>query len=236
MHIRTITIITTASLLYATADEPPVVIELFGRGKQTHPTSATLKQCPDGHTTLKDVPIVYGTPPFDGPAAKRWQESIQKFEMWSGGCVSWPDSPTVRPTCTTCGFGYDSEPGHWSRESADITTFKRTFSPFIASFPKPTAHDQKGSLRYHQSVSTNRVVYQSVSFTSAEPRDALVARINAWFSTNSITTTYTEKEFTVTFDGSQKLISDWQAPRVSVMMQHMKKDADSWVVLYISSR
>src|SRR5262245_24304398 len=137
MHTRTITILTAACVLSAVAAEPPTVIDLFSR-KRSHPTSATLKQCPDGHTTLKDVPIVYGTPPFAGPAAKRWQESIQKFEMWSGGCVSEPDSPKVRPTCTTCGFGYDSEFDHWSRESADIKTFKRGFSPLVASFPKPS--------------------------------------------------------------------------------------------------
>lgn len=235
MHIRSITILTAACLLSAVAAEPPTVVELFSL-KRPVPTSATLKQCPDGHTTLKDVPIVYGTPPFDGPAAKRWQERIQRFEMWSGGCVSTPDSPKVRPTCITCGFGYDSEFDHWSRESADITTFKRAFSPLIASFPKPTVKHQKGELRYYQSVSTNRVAYQSVSFTSTEPQDALVARINAWFSTNSITTTYTEREHTVTFDDSQKLISDWQAGGVSVMLHHMKKDGDSWVMFHVSSQ
>ena len=236
MHIRAITIIIAACLHSAAAAEPPVVIDLLGPGKRSHPTSATLKQCPDGHTTLKDVPIIYGTPPFDGPAAEHWQRSIQKYDMWSGGCLKMPDSPTVRPTCTTCGFGYDSHFGHWSRASADIWTFKRSFSPLVASFPKPGATHQKGAFRYTQSVSTNRVVSQSVSFTSSEPRDSLVGRINAWFKTNGITTSYTEGEHTVTFDGSQKLISDRRAESVRVMFQHMKKDGDSWVMLNVSSR
>src|SRR5262245_58954660 len=56
MHIRTVTILTASCLLSAMAAEPPAVIELFAR-KRSHPTSATLKQCPDGHTNLKDVPI-----------------------------------------------------------------------------------------------------------------------------------------------------------------------------------
>ncbi len=236
MHIRTITIITAACLLSAAAAEPAAVIDLLRPGKRSHPTASTLKQCPDAHITLKDVPIVYGIPPFDGPAAKRWEERIQKFEIWPGGCEIMPDSPTVRPTCTTCGFGYDSEFGHWSRDSADIATFKRSFSPLVASFPKPAAAHQKGAFSYDQSVSTNRVVYQSVSFTSSEPWQALIGHINAWLKTNGLTATYTEKEHIVTFDGSQKLISDWQAESVSVMLQHMKKDGDSWIMLHVSSR
>jgi hypothetical protein len=91
-------------------------------------------------------------------------------------------------------------------------------------------------LRFYQSVSTNRVVYQSVSFTTAEPRDTLVAHINAWFSANRITATYTESQHTVTFDRSQKLISDWRGENVSVMLQHMEKEGDSWVMFYVSNQ
>jgi hypothetical protein len=206
--------------------------QVFER-KESHPTSATLKQCPDGHTELKDVPIVYGTPPFDGPAAKQWEEKIRNFEMWSGGCVRRPDSPK---TCIECGFGYDSRFRHWSRDSADPTTFKRTFSPLIASFPKPTGRQQKGELEYSQTLSTNQVIYQSVSFTSAEPRKALIARINAWLSTNNIAAGYTEMKHTVTFNHSKKIISEWEAKGIGVMMQHMKKTGDSWVLLHLSNQ
>ena len=235
MLLRIITIIASASLLSVAGAEQHASVELLGGGRPRHPIAATLKLCPDGHATLKDVPILYGLPPFARLAAKRFEERIKRYEIWPGGCQQMPDSPAVRPTCITCGFGFDSRFLHWSRESPDITTFKRPFSPLIVSFPKPRPEHQKGAFGYNQSVSTNQVVSQNVSYSSSEPWDSLIGSINAWFKTNRSTPKYTEQTLTSDLDGSEKLISDWQAGGVSVMLHYSKKSGDSWVMVHVSN-
>lgn len=81
-------------------------------------TSADLKRCPGGHTTLEDVPISYGLSTMEH---KELERRINNLEFVLGGCEIQPDSPRVRPTCRTCRFGYDSRSKTWSKSSHDNT-------------------------------------------------------------------------------------------------------------------
>ena len=211
------------------AELPPPLL-----GQARNETAASLKHCPDGHATLKDVPIIYGLPPQEGPEAKRWTLSVRNLEFWPGGCVSSPSYPKVRPTCTRCGFGYDSTFGQWDRESEDIKTFKRPFSSLVKSFPKPTGTFQKVAVKYRQSVRSNRVNSQGLSFNSSEPREAIVEHINAWIKANDITATYKEEEIT-TSRGTQKVICNWDGGKASVRLHHTKADGESWIMLFVSN-
>jgi len=204
--------------------------------KPQNETSASLKKCPVGHTTLKDVEIVYGLPPWKGDEAKRFQESVGRLEIWPAGCVSSPDSPKVRPTCTTCRFGFDSQFRQWSRDSTEPRSFKRQFSTLLLSFPTPTTNFAKDNVNYSQSMRSNKVVSQSISYTSLQPREMLVQRINQWVGANGLNTTYNEKPFESDLTGEQKIIGEWHAGRVSVMMQFQKKDSTSWVLFFEFAR
>jgi hypothetical protein len=158
--------------------------------KQPNLTSAQLKQCPDGHACLKDVPIVYGLFAVGGTNQAERKRLIDHFEMWPGGCCVGPDSPKVRPTCTNCGFGYDSRLQYWSRSSTNFGSFKRPFSPALLTFPLPAREFQAGPITYYQSVCSNRVNWQCVSYSSKEPHSILTNHIDAWLTANGVSTSF----------------------------------------------
>src|SRR5437016_3670417 len=138
--------------------------------------SADLKQCPDGHTTLKDVPISYGVPGASTRAErKKLQRQIDNLEFLLGGCEVDQDSPMVRPTCTTCRFGYNSRTGTWSRASHDIHSFRRPFSELLNSFPMP-AHPRK--VEYKQGVKSDKVVFEEIVYTASKDHPELKALID----------------------------------------------------------
>jgi hypothetical protein len=161
--------------------------------------SADLKQCPNGHTTLKDVPIFYGL-----PAPEDWtkmQRQIDNLEFVLGGCVVEDDSPTVRPTCTTCRFGYDSRSETWSRRSPDISSFKRPFTEQFRAFPLPP---NPGNLTYEQWVRDGRVVGESVRYTMKKDSQ-LKRQIEAWLSNHAIKAKYTETK-------EPGVVREWHSP------------------------
>src|SRR5438034_4420628 len=127
--------------------------------------SADLKQCPDGHTTLKDVPISYGVPGASTRAEwKKLQRQIDNLEFVLGGCEVGEYPPMVRPMCTTCRFGYNSRTGTWSRASHDIHSFKRPFSELLTSFPV-LAHPRK--VEYKHGVKSDTVAVEEVVYTAS---------------------------------------------------------------------
>jgi hypothetical protein len=198
--------------------------------------SSLPRACPNGHSTLKKVRIVYGTLSFESPEAEqRFEQAIKNYEVWPGGCVSGPHSPKFRLTCTTCGFGYDSEDSLWSRNSDDPSTFTRPFSKYTASFSKLPWEQIKGGPDYGQSVAQGRVVSESVSYTSLEPVGVLISRINDWFRIQGIRPRYSRRPHVRTITGAKRIISEWKSRRISVMLHH-EEDGTSWVMLHVFRR
>lgn len=142
------------------------------------------KVCPDGHTTLKNVPIVYG---LLIPDAKV-KAALARQDFWPGGCVITPDSPTNRVVCTTCGFGYDSRFRDWHgfAEFQFPSQFKRPFSTLMASFPVPSTNQLVESPRFQQSFTTNGVTSESVSYSTSEPFEEVAQRIDSWFKAQKL--------------------------------------------------
>ena len=170
-------------------------------------TSADLKRCPDGHTTLRDVPIVYGVPSVPSDVIAR---HVRRFDYILGGCDVMPDSPRVRPTCTTCRFGYDSQAMTWSRHSADPRSFQRPFSPLLTSFPRP-AHLR--SADYLQEVRDDRVISEEIWFSAGRDQPTLKADIDHWFRNHGIRATFTAH---ASFQPNPR----WQARDVSVSFDY----------------
>jgi hypothetical protein len=171
-------------------------------------TSADLKQCPDGHTTLKDVPIRYGLPAASTKA--EWKEidrQIENLEFILGGCEISEDSPKVRPTCRTCRFAYDSQSNTWSRRSSDVHTFRRPFTELLMSFPLP-ANPRK--LEYEQGVQSDRVVLEAVVFTASKDQPELKSRIDEWFAAHKIRASYSEPYY---WPG---ILREWKASGISI--------------------
>jgi hypothetical protein len=189
--------------------------------------------CPDGHETLKDVPIAYGLLIADTPEAEReLNEAIKNYEMWPGGCVSTPDSPKVKVTCTTCGFGYDAEFSSWSRSSSDRGSFTRPFSQATLAFQLISSSGLQDEIRYSQQVSLGNVRSEGISFTSRRERADLMKAVDRWFETQGIEQSFSEQQAT-TMDVTDNIISEWKGNEASVSLHFAKESRTSWVMLYL---
>ena len=196
-----------------------------------HPTSAELKMCPYGHKTLKDVPIFYGTPDFtDKASVSNMNEEIDTYQAWHGGCVFSYDSPTTRVTCVTCGFGYDSDLELWSRKSSDKASFRHPFSSMLESFPLPPTNMVVGAVEYRQSLNTNTVCMESVSYTSCESQPIVFTRTTNWLAQLNISTPSEKILNLEILDGTKRNIYNWGDLSPSVML-HQEEDGTSWVMM-----
>jgi hypothetical protein len=179
-------------------------------------TSADLKRCPDEHTTLKDVPISYGLSTME---RKELERRVNNLEFVLGGCEVEPDSPRVRPTCTTCRFGYDGRSKTWSRSSQDIRTFKRPFSSLLTSFP---VLRRPRKVEYEQRVRSGRVVSEEIVYTASQDHPELKARIDQWFSAHHIIAAYTQPKEGTT-------VRQWEAPGVSIRFSYEPGELFVWL-------
>jgi hypothetical protein len=198
-----------------------IVMFALARIAAAETKSADLKRCPDGHTTLKDVPISYGLPGASTRAEwKKIDRQIENLEFVLGGCVVDDDSPTVRPTCTTCRFGYNSRTGTWSRESRDIHSFKRPFTQLLTTFPV-LARPRK--VDYTQGIQSDRVVLEEIVYTASKDHPELKARIDQWFALHNIAPTYSEPN-----EGDRK-VREWKAPDISIRFSYEPGELFVWL-------
>jgi hypothetical protein len=147
-------------------------------------TASQVKVCPDGHTTLKNVPIVYGRLILDA----KTEAAFARHDFWPGGCAFSPDSPTNRVVCTTCGFSYDSRFGDWHGFAwfQSLNQSKRPFSTLMASFPVPSTNQSVESPRFHQSFNTNGVTEEGVSYSTSEPFEEVAQKVDSWFKAQKL--------------------------------------------------
>jgi len=200
------------------------------------PTAKSLKKCPSGHTTLKNVPIAYGLPPWEGPAAKKWQKAVENLEFVSGGCVSSNDSPKHEVICTTCRFAHSiflttsPEDGSWTRSSPNLGTFPTPISDLVKSFPVPAKPQLAEPVSYTQSLSDRlEVQYEGVGYRTTASPEKVRNDIDGWLKANNIKCTFTSRTHTSTLDGAKRDMSDWKTEElsVSIIMHHEHSDKAS---------
>jgi hypothetical protein len=174
-----------------------LVASLLSSGAE--PDSKALGQCPYGHKTLKDIPILYGLPPFGGPELKEYNEKIAAGEFVSGSDNVFPDSPRIQVTCTTCGFEHTQnsrESGTWSRWSIDPKTYNPPLTKLLTGFPTASAKKLR-RLLYVQNMDDQLHPFAELMFYhSAESLETVAARIDAWVKRRHLavkrTTTHTK--------------------------------------------
>lgn len=204
------------------------------------PTAKSLKKCPNGHTTLKDVPIVYGNLAWEGPAAKKWQN----LEFVAGGCVSSFDSPKHEVICTTCRFAHSilstttPEDGSWTRSSYHVDSFPKPISNLVKSFPVPPKRRLQEPVSFTQSLSDRmELQYEGVGYRTTAPADKLKNDINKWLKANSIKCSFTSRTDTNHLDGSKIDSLEWETEKPSVskkpsgfiMLHFAHSRKSSWV-------
>lgn len=157
------------------------------------PSAKSLKVCPNGHTALKDVPILYGLPVFDGPEGKALREAVKKSEVALGGCEVMPDSPRQVVRCTTCRFTYSilstdrPKEGSWRLSSSDPAAFQIPLSELVRSFPLPVKSQTKGVPTYTQSLDRKyRVESESVSYETDRSAGKLGDQISEWLKERNL--------------------------------------------------
>ena len=142
---------------------------LNGRGV----LASEIKVCPDGHATLRDVPIRYG----------RGSGTIKpsnEFEYWPAGCCGPPNPPSNRVTCTTCRLGTDSASGFWSASAPSPAAFKRPFSTLIAGFPIPTTNLLTHPQSFTQTIQGDRLVIENLFYATKSPAAEVSKQIDEW--------------------------------------------------------
>ena len=202
------------------------------------PTAKSLKKCPSGHTTLKDVPIVYGLPPWEGPAAEKWRKAVENLECVSGGCVSSSDSPKHEVICTTCRFAHSillttsPEDGSWTRNAADQKSFPKPFSALVTSFPVPTKSELKEPVSYTQSLSDRlELRYEGVGYRTSKSADEIKTEVDKWLKEHNIKCSFSSKTHTSTLNGAVREITTWKTDELSVSidMHYEHSDKTSWI-------
>jgi len=180
-----------------------VVFALAASALAAEPSAESLKKCPSGHATLKDVPIAYGFPPSQGPDAEKWRKGVENLEIVLGGCAVSDDSPKHAVICTTCGFDHRisstrrPQDGSWTRHSPDAESFPKSFSDVVKSFPVPTKEQQKEPLTYTQSLSDSlEVKYECVGYSTTKPANEVKAGVNQWLKEHNITCSFSSHTFT----------------------------------------
>lgn len=202
------------------------------------PTAKSLKKCPNGHTTLKDVPIVYGLPPWEGPAAERWRKAVENLEFVSGGCVSSSDSPKHKVICTTCRFAHSifltpsPADGYWTRKSPDLKSFPKPFSELVTSFPVPSNFQLKDPVSYTQNLSDRlELRYEGVGYRTTQSADDIKTRVDEWLKERNIKYSFSSNTHTSTLNSAVRDIIRWKTEKASVWidMHHEHSDKTSWI-------
>ena len=207
-------------------------------GCAAEPTAKTLKQCPSGHTTLKDVPVAYGLPPLDGPEAEEWRKGIENLEFVAGGCIVSDDSPKHEVICTTCRFAHSifstrsPENGSWTRTSRDAKSFPKPMSDLVKSFPVPPKEQQKEPVSYTQSLSNSmEVQYDGVGYRTTEPAGEIKTEVDKWLKEHNIKCSVSSHTHTSTLNGAVRDILMWETDElfVTIDLQNEHSDKTSWV-------
>lgn len=207
-------------------------------GFSAEPTARSLGKCPNGHSTLKNVPIIYGLPPFEGERAQQWNKGFENLEFVPGGCVVSFESPSNQVICTTCRFAHSisttnsPNDGSWSRRSPDAESFPKPISSLVKSFPIPTKEQQKESVSYSQNLSdTLQVWSEGVSCRTSMPLNELKVQVNEWLKAQSIECDFSTREITSGLDGATRDILSWRTKRfwIHIDVHHEHSDKSSWI-------
>ena len=199
---------------------------------RSNAVAASVKVCPDGHKTLKNVPISYGTPSFAPEHRKAREDAVARFEYWPGGCVVGPDSPTNRVTCTTCGLGLNAEYSFWSANRQSPSQFSRPFSAPILSFPIPGTNSLFSGPTYHQTIREGGVQQESLDYTSREQKAVIVKRVDDWFRKQGLSPSKNVQSNRVS--GPTTELVKWEVEKLTVQLNHFGEEGTT--AIYVSNQ
>jgi hypothetical protein len=167
----------------------PEIEEMHSRQK----TSAMLKSCPDGHTTLRDIPILYGTFPVLTKNKSEWNDEDKALakrrdlgEVSLGGEADSAEDPRFQASCLTCRYQYKllsvRYTGDWIKSGHIFTDFTTPFSHITLSLPFVGMENADISVKVNDE---GHVVSESIDVViPANKKDEWVTKINKWIDEN----------------------------------------------------
>jgi hypothetical protein len=162
-------------------DEAAVLRQEMLRRELGWTSVSQIKVCPNGHTTVRLIPVIYGF--VDQSVIER----ARRGEVWWGGCgYSAEYHDTERVTCKTCGYGCNTKVGLWDGEFSTPQKCIPPLSGLVTSFPMPAADKLVGSPRFSNEVRRKRVGDERVNYETTENFSALVDRIDQWVRAHGI--------------------------------------------------
>ncbi|MBN1670617.1 MAG: hypothetical protein JXR37_06270 [Kiritimatiellae bacterium] len=150
-----------------------VVLLALSQGCQTAPrwkTSVDFSACPNHHTNLRDVPILYGEIDSEGA-----EQDYGRFGYVCGGSPLSIHSPTSTVRCATCGFVYQQEHDAWARVAEDAASFAIPFPSILAEFLP--FMNLTNSAQYEQEFRDGRQIYAAAYFYDIQHVDEAKAKI-----------------------------------------------------------
>lgn len=157
-------------------------------------TSAMLKACPDGHTALRDIPILHGTFPLLTKTPADWNDEDKALskrrdakEIILGGEADCAEDPRFQVTCLTCGYFYRIQEApdigaNWIKNGHQFTDFTTPFSSYAKSLPFTGMPDTEISVEVNKK---GRVVAELIKVTiSSDQKAAMVAKLEKWIANN----------------------------------------------------
>jgi hypothetical protein len=156
-------------------------------------TSAILKVCPDGHATLKDIPVRYGLFGIHIRPEAEWtdvdralarEEAERKVVL--GGDVYMDVSPRFQVTCLTCGFSYEvsfvpDEGANWTKVGKSFGDFTTKFSDTALSLP----FAKEPSLYIGVTLASGRVYHEFISVTLPTVKgQQMTQKLREWVVSN----------------------------------------------------
>lgn len=153
-------------------------------------TSAMLGSCPDGHTALRDVPILYGTFPVQTKDPAEWNDEDKALaarreakEVILGGEFDSAEDPRFQPRCLTCDYRYITMAvpdigANWFKRGRKFADFTTTFSQVARSLPFAGTADAEILVEVNRE---KKVKSETFKITIPSNKKAeLVGKIEAW--------------------------------------------------------
>ncbi len=151
-------------------DLSAVTISLFA----TNAPIPTPTECPNGHTSLKNIPIQYGLLLLDTDSAK------ENLIFWPGGCVIRGDDPKWKTVCAECRYAYDERWQEWEREARTHEGFKPDLCGLIVNFPVIEPSAQIWKLEYGHEIRGANARREHIAYGSASTSRALEQEIRRY--------------------------------------------------------
>ena len=168
-------------------DGPLPEVEEMHAGQKT---ADILKACPEGHTMLKDIPILYGTFPLLTKEPADWNEDDKALakrrdamEILIGGEVDDARDPRFQTKCLTCGFRYEimlvpDLGGNWVKDGHEFDDFAIPFSQVARSLPFGAGPETDLATEVNKE---GKVVTETVTVTiGSNEKPEMVAKIRKW--------------------------------------------------------